>query len=481
NIARASAGATVTSSGNKVDPNRHELRFVHDGRFGNSRSWMSSEVGKGWLELGFPAEQKIDRVTWGRDREGKYADRLATDYLIEIVASDGKRQTVADSSDRRKLDPTDGKPAAISTAGLTEVERKEVAALTRELAGLESKSKTAEQSRRIFAGTFRAPDKIHLLARGDPEQPGELVAPRTLSAFGSRRLSQDAAEQQRRKLLADWIADAENPLTARVMMNRVWQGHFGRGLVETGNDFGRGGQPPTHPELLDWLASEFIRSGWSVKHMHKLIVLSAAYRQSSVGRAPEPSLPKNADATSVDAEVRLLWRYPTRRLDAETIRDSMLAVSGRLNLKMGGPGYNLFNKRGGLSGFLPVKSFTGDGLRRMIYAHKVRRERDAVFGAFDCPDAGQSTARRQESTTPIQALNLFNSRFTLDQAEAFADRVQNEAGGEVAEQIKAAWRLALTREPTPEELADAEPVVQSHGLATLCRVLFNSNEFLYSP
>ena len=159
----------------------------------------------------------------------------------------------------------------------------------------------------------------------------------------------------------------------------------------------------------------------------------------------------------------------------------MLAVSGQLNLKMFGRGYNLFAQRGGLSGFTPVESFKDDGLRRMIYAHKVRREREAVFGAFDCPDAGQSTARRRESTTPIQALNLFNSRFTLDQAEAFAARVKKEAGEDVALQIHRAYLLALTRAPRPEEVHDAEPVVRTHGLPALCRVLFNSNEFLFLP
>jgi hypothetical protein len=148
---------------------------------------------------------------------------------------------------------------------------------------------------------------------------------------------------------------------------------------------------------------------------------------------------------------------------------------------MYGRGYNLFAQRGGLSGFTPVESFKDDGLRRMIYAHKVRREREAVFGAFDCPDAGQSTARRRESTTPVQALNLFNSRFTLEQAEAFARRVRNEVGEDSASQIQRAYLLALSRLPRPEELRDAEPVVREHGLATLCRVLFNANEFLFLP
>jgi len=272
--------------------------------------------------------------------------------------------------------------------------------------------------------------------------------------------------------LADWLVRNDNPLTARVMVNRIWQGHFGVGLVETPSDFGNNGIPPSHPELLDWMADEFIRSGWSVKQMHRLIVLSRTYRQASQIRE---------DFAAIDSDVRYLWRYPSHRLEAEAIRDSMLAVSGRLNLKMYGRGYDLFNQRGGLSGFVPVESYQGDGLRRMIYAHKVRRETEAVFGAFDCPDAGQSTAIRLESTTPIQALNLFNSRFTIDQSNALAQRVVDEVGDDVQRQITRAFQHALQRDPGADELNDILPVVHQHGLATLCRVLFNSNEFLFVP
>ncbi len=260
-------------------------------------------------------------------------------------------------------------------------------------------------------------------------------------------------------------------------MNRVWQSHFGRGIVETPNDFGHSGQPPSHPQLLDWLASEFVESGWSIKHLHRLIVLSATYRQSShVANQSAERLGQR-----IDADVRWLWRYPARRVDAETIRDSMLSVSGELNLKMYGRGYDLFDKRGGLSGFVPVDHFRGDGLRRMIYAHKVRRERDAIFGAFDCPDGGQSTPRRRESTTPVQALNLFNSPFTIERAEAFAARVAAECGDDQTAQIHRAYRLALGRRALSGELTDARPVVASYGLATLCRVLMNSNEFVFLP
>jgi hypothetical protein len=474
NIALASAGTTVTTSGDNVAPDRHEPRFLNDGRYGNSRSWMSNESGRGWVILEFPREHRIDRVVWGRDREGQFSDRLATNYTLEITGPDGTWRTVADSTDRAPAaaTPSGDKPSDLFLAALSSAEKTEATALLDEKRSLESKLKTSAEERLAFAGKFRAPDKIHVLSRGDPEQPRDEVSPAVLRVLGDLKLPSDCAEQERRQALADWIASPGHPLTARVMVNRIWQGHFGIGLVDTPSDFGRNGSRPTHPELLDWLASEFIRTGWSLKRMHRLLVLSATYRQSSRF---------DAAAAARDGEARLLWRYPLRRLESEPIRDAMLAVSGRLNLATGGRGFDLFNNRGGLSGFKPVESFTGDGLRRMVYAHKVRREREAVFGAFDCPDAGQSTARRRESTTPLQALNLLNSRFTLEQSEALANRARTEAGEVPRDQIRHAYRLALGRDPDATELADAAPVVEQHGLAVLCRALFNSNEFLFVP
>ena len=472
NVALASAGAAITSSGDRVSANRHELRFVNDGRYGNSWSWMSKETGAGWLVVEFPEEIAVDRVVWGRDRESKFSDRLATDYLIEIADVTGAWRKVADASDRRKMEEADAKSPAFSEKGLTPEEAKEGRKLSQEKAALERRIKTAEAGQRAFAGTFRTPDDIHILNRGDPEQPKESVVPAVLGALGEVRLAADAKEQDRRRTLADWIADPKNPLTARVMVNRIWQGHFGSGIVDTASDFGRNGTRPSHPELLDWLSREFMRSGWSMKQLHRLIVLSATYRQSG---QIQPA------AQAKDADVRLLWRYPSHRLEAEMIRDSMLFTSGRLNTKMYGSGFDLFDKRGGLTGFKPVESFGDEGRRRMIYAHKVRREREAVFGAFDCPDAGQSTSRRRESTTPIQALNLFNSRFTFDESSALAARVEKEVGTDLGKQIRRAYQLCLSRDPSGSELREAQAAVRGNGLATLCRALYNSNEFLFLP
>ncbi len=508
NVGLAERGTKVTSSGDNVAADRHELRFVNDGKYGNARSWMSNAIGKGMLEFELPRDEVIDRVVWGRDREGKFKDRLATDYRLEVLLPSGEWRGVAGSMDRKtySAEQAERSTTTFSLDGLTASDAAIAKKLLAEKQALEKQIAEATTGQLVFAGTFRKPDDIRVLYRGDPEQPKEPVEPAVPAIFESRlslresasasnaneekrdnSTSDDAAkktlfrgakgdhftdEQRRRAAIADWLASPANPLTARVIVNRIWQGHFGTGIVDTPSDFGLNGSKPTHPELLDWLATEFMKSDWSIKRLHRLIVLSSTYRQSSRS---------NPAGAAQDSDVRLLWRYPSRRLEAEQLRDSMLAVSGRLNVTMYGRGFDLFDKRGGLSGFKPVESFSGEGLKRMIYAHKVRREREAVFGAFDCPDAGQSTGRRRESTTPVQALNLFNSRFTIDESDAFAARVVKEAGGDSTAQIRRAYQLALSREPSVIEITETEPIVRQHGVALLCRALFNSNEFLFAP
>ena len=450
NVASAQQGTLVTASGSRTSE-RHRLEHVNDGQYGNSRSWMSDQAGKGWLLFEFSDTARINKITWSRDREGQFNDRLATSFTLEAGLTPNSMKLLA---------------------GLQPEQHTALLELQAEKKELEDRLAAIGPLSVVFAGIFSTPEPTHLLARGDAEQPQALVAPAVPAALGNVQLPGEAADLDRRQALAEWIACPENPLTARVMVNRVWQWHFGTGLVQTASDFGRSGARPTHPQLLDWLASEFISSGWSIKELHRLIMLSSTYRQSSQ---------IEATAATQDAAVTLLWRFPSRRLEAESIRDSMLAVSGRLNRTSGGPGFDLFESRGGLSGFPPIESFSGDGLRRMIYAHKIRMEREAVFGAFDCPDAGQSTARRRQSTTPIQALNLFNSRFTIEEAAAFAKRIEALIGKDETRQVELAFVLAYGRKPSPTEQQDTIPVVRKHGLETLCRVIFNSNEFLFVP
>ncbi len=260
---------------------------------------------------------------------------------------------------------------------------------------LEGRLLALEKPVRIYAGTFRAPDPTHILKRGDPMQKLEEVRPSALSQIGpSFVLKSGATEAERRRALADWIAHPDNPLPARVMVNRVWQGHFGQGLLRTPSDFGFNGDRPSHPELLDWLAKEYQLNGWRLKPLHRLIVLSSTYRQASRF---------DAKAATLDASNRLLWRYPPRRLEAEAIRDTMLQVSGALNQRMGGPGYHLWEYSGYVIVFKPKTLLGPEEFRRMIYQFKPRLQQDGTFGVFDCPDATTTMPRRNRSTTALQS------------------------------------------------------------------------------
>ena len=211
---------------------------------------------------------------------------------------------------------------------------------------------------------------------------------------------------------------------------------------------------------------------WSIKHIHRLILNSAAYRQASDPRE---------DCIAIDAGSRLLWRFPPRRLEAEPIRDMILAVSGKLDLRMGGPGFGFFEPNDNyVRVYTPKKEFGPADWRRMIYGTVVRQRPDGVFGAFDCPDAGQIAPKRNRSTTPLQALNLLNSSFIMQQAGFFAKRLEAEAGKDVKAQVRRAFALALQREPDRIELQAALKLAREQGLAVFCRALFNANEFVYA-
>ena len=467
-------GRNVALSGTITSTTGSKPEAANDGVYGNASCWKSREKGGGSLVLEFSEPRTIERIVWGRDRTTRYPDRLASEYAIEVETAPGKWMPVADHANRKPFDRDKAKASLYQLDDILSAHQDRAREIIAQRVPLVKELQQYNGGKQlVFAAQSHSPEPMHLLNRGDPEQPKDEVEPASLSFLESVSLSKEAGDIQRRKTLADWIASPGNPLTARVAVNRIWQWHFGTGLVSTPNDFGNLGEKPSHPELLDWLAVEFVESGWSVKALHRKIVLSAAYRQRSEA---------HKKGIETDADVRLLWRFPPRRIEAEAIRDSILSVSGQLDTKMYGRGYDLFDSRGGTGGFRPIESHRRpEGRRRMIYAYKVRMEREGVFGAFDCPDAGQSAPRRSQSTTPIQALNLFNSQFTIDLADDFANRVQSDAGPEVVDQVRRAWSLAYGRDPDGDEISDAEAMVREHGLATLCRVLFNSNEFLFLP
>lgn len=321
-----------------------------------------------------------------------------------------------------------------------------------------------------YVGTFMDKEPVRRLYRGDPASPRELVHPEIPAVLGAISPAAELSEGKLRLALADWIASAENPLAARVMVNRVWQWQFGTGIVATPSDFGVNGVPPTHPELLDWLALRFIENGWSLKWLHRKILLSDTWCQSA---RPD------AKSMNVDAGCRFLWRFPPRRLEAEAIRDCVLQVSGKLDWRAGGPGFLLFEvNRENVHHYFPLTKYSDDHFRRMVYMTRIRQERDDVFGVFDCPDGGQTVPVRNRSTTPLQALNLFNSTFINQQAANLAALAESKAGNS-RERICYLYERALLRQPTKDELEDSEKFVADLGLPAFCRALLNSNEFLF--
>jgi hypothetical protein len=284
----------------------------------------------------------------------------------------------------------------------------------------------------------------------------------------------ESSEGGRRAALAHWITHPDNPLTRRVIVNRLWHWHFDKGLVDTPSDFGFGGGRPSHPQLLDWLAEELVRHNWSLKKMHRLILNSQTYQQLSYVNEGAES------ARQIDTDNRLLWRQNPRRLEAESIRDAVLRVSGKLNTEIGGPGFEDFQYQ---DTYAPIYTYiTADRpelWRRSIYRYVVRTTPNRFLTTLDCPDPANLTPSRMTTTTPLQSLALYNNDFMLRQANYLADRVQREAGDKPNDQIRRAFELAFGRQPKEAEMTLATNFVDQQGLFGLCRSLFNSNEFVY--
>ncbi len=358
------------------------------------------------------------------------------------------------------------------TQAMTPAQRQERESLVTRISEARNAVRGLVPVQQVYAAVSRQPEPTFVLVRGDIEKrkgtatAGGLSAVSMTADFG---LPATAPEAHRRIKLAEWIASPKNPLTWRVMVNRVWHHHFGRGLVGTPNDFGVNGERPSHPELLDWLASEFIAQGGSLKKLHRLILLSATYQQASAGASG-----------ATDADNRLLSHFPLRRLEAEAVRDAMLSVSGQLNPEMGGPGFRPFKVTVSGSHFYEITDPIGPAFnRRTLYRMNVQSGKDPLLDSLDCPDPSTKTPARNVTTTPIQSLGLMNSAFVQRQCRHFAQRLVKEAGDDLTSQIQLAYRLAFSRDPNPEEASGMRALARTQGLESACWVLLNASEFIY--
>lgn len=425
----------------------------------------------------------------GRNDVARLSIPLSADArFLTLVSTDGGNGYSHD-----QISFGDPRLTSAEPPNLTDSQRRRLAALRTELQQLEAERRALGEPPEFYGVVPEQPPIVHVLSRGNPETPGEAVQPGTLAfghpshVFGTNEMP----ESGRRLALAQWIVDPKNPLTRRVIVNRLWHWHFGQGLVTTPSDFGFGGGRPSHPELLDWLADELLRANWSLKHIHRLIVTSQAYRmRSHLGRETlggdstdpfaQPAADATADPVAVDADNRLLWRMNPRRLEAEAVRDAVLAVTGKLNREMYGPGYRDFDYEEAYAPIYTYKTADSPELwRRSVYRFIVRTTPSQFMTTLDCPDPANLTPKRNVTTTALQSLALYNNDFMLRQSRYFAERLEREAGTDTAAQIDLAFQLAFGRLPDESEQTLARRLVETHGTLHFCRAIFNANEFIY--
>ncbi len=454
------------------------------------RDWVIRAFNQDLPYRRFVQYQLAGDVLFPEDPDGIIATGFVVAGPWDFVGQVELREGTVDKEKTRTLDRDDMVANAISTfCSLTvhcarchdhkfdPIPIKDYYRLQAVFAGVERGERPilARKIDKAYAVVPIPPRPIYLLKRGDVERKGELVAPGALGMLAGLEhhfASLPPTEGARRAALAHWVSDHANVLTWRSIVNRVWQYHFGKGLVDTPSDFGKNGSRPTHPELLNWLACNF-RDGDSFKRLHRLIVTSAAYRQAS---AHDP------EAAKCDADNRLYWRMNRQRLDAESVRDSVLLLSGKLNLQMYGPGYELFRFKDDHSPIYDhldlARIHDPATYRRTVYRFVVRSVPNPFLESLDCADPNINVPVRNTTLTALQALALLNDPFMVRQAEHFADRLRREHV-EPGAQVDTAFRHAFGRPPAAGERDAVADYARRHGLANACRLLLNANEFLF--
>lgn len=477
NVALAANGGKATGASRRIDdfPDAYGPQLTIDGKFGAHYHGTGND-----LTIGFAAPVWIDRVFFSsaRNEESPAQPKFTfvSDYRIEVSADGKEWREVANGRDRKPVSEAH-RDVRLARLERTPEETARIAGLRADLAAVDRDIAAIPALPKVWMGNPNEADAkgpFHLFIGGSPQKPGEPVAPASLSTLAEvapgYEMSVETPEAQRRAALADWIVHPDNPLTPRVLANRVWQYHFGTGIVDTPNDFGYMGGRPTHPELLDFLAMQLKESGWKLKPLHRLIVLSGTYRQSSTWQEV---------AGRVDGDSRLLWRFPPRRLSAEEVRDTILVVSGKLDRRRGGPGYRLYQyMQDNVSTYAPLDAHGPETYRRAVYHQNARASVVDLMTEFDQPDCAFSAPARAETTTPLQALTMMNHAFTLDMAAAFADRIA-EAGPWERDQAAAAFRIAYQREAGAGEIERTAAALREAGLPAVARALLNTSELIH--
>ena len=469
NLAHQNQGTVAVGPEDMMKNARNTTDVINDGKYGTMALRIKAEKGqkkKPWIELHFDKEVDLNQVRLSINRE--YAREV--DYMLGY-----KRQSVQDY--RLKVEGSDGSWKEVTFTRNLKNTKGEKAERYKQLQA--NITKMIEEGPRLsFTGLFVEPPVSYVLHRGSPENPKSEVFPAApLILKGDLKLNSETPGKKRRVDFANWLSSEENPLTARVMANRIWHHLFGAGIVRTTSDFGLAGTLPTHPELLEWLSSEFINpthiksKKWSMKNFIKLLVTSKAFKQSS---SP------NEKGLKVDGGAQLLWRFPPRRAEAEVIRDGILLASKSLNKKIGGVSYRIHNVKKTYSQWKVIDNYKSDTWRRMLYQERMRRVDDKMFTAFDFPDCGQVRDKRPVSTTPLQALNLMNSDFVIDQA-GLISKLAKSSSDKPARIIEKCFQLILQRNPDAEERKSGIAVMKNAGLDLVCRSLLNSNEFAFLP
>jgi len=478
NVALASNGATATGASRSAQDfsEAYAPDLVIDGHYG--ARWIGSGPK---LTIEFARPERIDRVVFSSDRPAAVAEtspeaHFVSDYRIDVSLDGETWIEAANSHDRKPVNEVHRNERLLDIER-TPAELALLAEFDKRIRVLNRTINEVPGFPVLHVGTYSQPEApTRIMLGGDPQRTGDTVRPASLrtleDAAGDYALPEDAPEKERRAALAEWIVSDDNPLTARVLANRLWHYHFGAGIVSTPSDFGFMGTPPSHPDLLDWLARELTTGpgAWTLKRMHRLIMTSKTYRQSGAF---------DDKAARIDADARLLWRFPPCRLSGEEIRDTMLQVAGQLDTTMGGPGFRLYSYlRDNVSTYVPLEEVDDKTYRRAVYHQTPRAAHLDFITDYDSPDCAFPEPRRVSTTSPMQALSTMNHDFTMDMAGFLAQRI----GGEdmrTRSAVREGFRLALLREPEPEELSAAEALAQEHGLDAFCRALLNLNEFVY--